>query len=146
MAKPGMGEEYSPDWAGFPPQMSANDGVIWARFRDIAPERYQTLYFSVLVGDPTMWTENLEEEMIRVVEHASRRRIDVVGKTEKEWHIIELRMNAGPGALGSVLTYKVLWEADPPDKAPAIPIIITDVTDRNLAFACQKLGIQLILV
>ena len=144
--KPNFSESYSPDWAGFPVQMSANDGEIWARFRNILPEFYQRLYYSVLVGDPTMWSEGLEEEMIRVVEHASRRRIDVVGETDTEWHIIELRMNAGPGALGSVLTYKVLWEADPPDNKNVVPIIITDTTDSNLAFACQKLGIRLILV
>ena len=144
--KPNLGEAYSPDWAGQPAQMSANDGVIWARFRDDIPEYYRNLYFSVLVGDPTMWSEGLEEEMIRVVEHASRRRIDVLGETDTAWHIIELRMNAGPGALGSVLTYKSLWEADPPDKRPVFPIIITNATDANLEFACQKLNIKLILV
>ena len=146
MIKPGLGEEYPSDWGGSPAQMSTNDGVIWARFRDTASQYYRNLYFSVLVGDPTMWSEGLEEEMVRVVEHASRRRIDVVGETDTEWHLIELRMNAGPGAIGSVLTYKTLWEASPLDEKPAIPIIITDVTDSNLAFACQKLGIKLILV
>ena len=144
--KPNLGEAYSPDWAGVPAQMSSNDTAIWTRFQNIAPQYYKACYFSVLVGDATMWSEGLDEDMTRVVEHASRRRIDVVGETEEAWHIIELRQNAGPGAIGSVLTYKILWEADPPDDKPVFSIIITNTTDSNLAFACQKLGIKLILV
>ena len=146
MKPPNLGEKYPPDWAGSPAQMSANDYVIWSRFQDLAAQNYDSLYFSVLVGDATMWTEGLEADMAQVVEHASRRRIDVVGETKDEWHIIELRMNTGPGAIGSVLTYKMLWEAEPPDPRKVIPVIVTDTTDANLAFACQKLGIKLILV
>ena len=144
--KPNLGESYPLDWEGRPAQMSSEDYEIWVRFVGSETAIYQKVFFSVLVGDPAMPTEGLDEGMARVIEHASRRRIDVVGETEDSWHIIELRNNAGPGVIGSVLTYKVLWEADPPDERKCTPIIITNTADINLAFVCRKLEIPLIRV
>jgi len=144
--KPNLGEPYPIDWGGRPVQMSSEDYEIWTRFMAREPSIYKAFYFSVLVGDPAMPTKDLEPEMARVVEHASRRRIDVVGETDDGWEIIELRNNAGPGAIGSVLAYKVLWEADPPDERPVTPIIITNTADANLYYACTVLEIPLLLV
>jgi len=144
--KPDLGDPFDPNWGGVPAQMSSNDHQIWMAFRDMAAIEYKNLYFSVHVGEPTLWQEDLEEEMTRMVEYSSRRRIDVVGEKDDAWDILELRMNAGPGALGSVLLYKLLWEQDPPDERPVNPIIVTDVTDTNLLYAAEKLGIRLLVV
>jgi len=144
--KPDLSEPFPPDWTGYPLQMSANDHQIWLRWRDIYALEFERLYFSVTVGEPTLWTEGLEEDMMRMVQHASRRRIDVVGEKKDEWWLMEFRQNAGPGAIGSVLTYKVLWEEDPPDKRLVTPVIVTDATDKNLAAVCSKLKIVLLLV
>lgn len=139
--KPGLVDAFAPDWAGHPQQMSANDYEIWITYRIILPVLIKTIYFNVPVGDPILFSEGLEEDMARVVNAVSRRRIDVVGETDDAWHLIELRWNAGPGAIGSVLCYKALWDEDPPDQKLVIPVIVTNYTDENLIRACKKYGI-----
>lgn len=144
--KPDLGNPYPPDWPGYPIQMSSQDHIIWIRFRELYALSFNTFYFSVLVGDPILWSEGLDEGMRRVVDHASRRRIDVVGEKDNTWWLMEFRMNTGPGAIGSILTYKTLWEDDPPDQRPVIPVIVTDILDKNLAHVCSVLQIRTFIV
>lgn len=141
--KPGLVDSFAPDWAGHPQQMSANDYVIWVTYQEMLPNGIKSLYFNVPVGDPILFSEGLEENIARLVNAVSRRRIDVVGETLNAWYLLELRWNAGPGAIGSVLTYKALWEEDPPDQKFVIPIIVTNYTDENLIRACKKYGIMM---
>jgi len=144
--KPKLTDPLPSDWAGYPPQMSANDMALWIRFRDEYAKEFKQFYFNCQVGDPILEAPDLEEEMQRVVEAVSRRRIDAVGEKELEWWLIELRANAGPGAIGSILTYKALWEEDPPDKKLVTPVIVTDYTDKNLVRVCSSLNIVYLLV
>ncbi|OGN96289.1 MAG: hypothetical protein A2Y89_02695 [Chloroflexi bacterium RBG_13_51_18] len=139
--KPTLGTPYPVDWDGRVIQMSANDREIWTYYQSVIEPDFINLYFNVGVGVPTMMSKDLDEEMITLVEHISRRRIDVVAEKESEWWLIELRYNAGPGAIGSILTYKTLWEADPPDARPVVPVIVTNTPDENLESVCRTLGI-----
>lgn len=144
--KPSLGNAFPVDWNGVPEQMSSNDYRIWVALREWWADQYKNLYFSVRVGQATLQQEGLEDNMAKMIEFSSRRRIDVLGEKDAGWDIIELRANAGPGALGSVLLYKILWERDPPDLRQVNPIIVTDSTDANLLYAAEKLGIRLIVV
>ena len=126
--------------------MSANDLQLWISFREDYAKEFKQFYFNCQVGDPILESPELEEEMQIVVDAVSRRRIDVVGEKEGEWWLIELRQNAGPGAIGSILTYKTLWEENPPDKSLVTPVIVTDTADRNLAHVCAKLKIIYLVV
>ena len=146
MKGPELVDPLPPDWEGYPEQMSHNDFIIWSRFIDIYSQDFKQFYYNVCVGEPTMWAEGLEEDMARMVEHVSRRRIDVVGEKKEEWWLMEIRMNAGPGAIGSVLTYKTLWEENPPDKRLVTPVIVTDYTDPNLIRVCSILNIIILVV
>ncbi len=143
--KPSLGTPYSVDWDGAPIQMSPNDREIWAYFQEQFAAEFQSFYFNVGVGVATMWSEELDEEMTRMVEWISRRRIDVVGEKADAWWLIELRINAGPGAIGSILTYKTLWEDDPPDQRPVVPVIVTNTQDANLQRVCDRFGITMIV-
>ena len=144
--KPTLGTPYPVDWDGAPIQMSPNDRDIWTYFQDQFAAEFLQLYFNVGVGVPTMWTPDLDEDMVRLVNEISRRRIDVVGEKEDAWWLIELRINAGPGAIGSILTYKTLWEDDPPDARPVVPVIATNTQDANLQRVCDRFGITMIVV
>lgn len=144
--KPTLGNSYPPEWAGYPLQLSDNDLALWIRFRELYATDFLHFYFDVKVGEATMFIEGLEEDMLRVVDQVSRRRIDVVGEKDNEYWIMELRENAGPGAIGSVLTYLTLWNDDPPDNKLATPVIITNYTDKNLVHVCSKLNIIILVI
>ncbi len=144
--KPTLNDPVKATWQGRPPHMSSNDFEIWMSYREIIPEGTKNLYFDVAVGEPILFAEGLEEEMQRVVNQVTRRRIDVVAETTRGWVIIELRWNAGPGAIGSVLTYRELWNMDPPDNRPVRTRIVTNYPDINILKTCKRLGIELEVV
>lgn len=144
--KPSLGLSYPPGWRGAPAQMSHEDKILWIRWSSTYPQGYLAFYFSVLVGDAILGKDEPDEELQRMIDQVSRRRIDVVGERKDAWEIIELRPNAGPGAIGSVLTYKALWGQDPIDDKKILISIVTDNMDRNLKYVCEKFGIVVYLV
>jgi hypothetical protein len=144
--KPNLGLSYPPDWRGTPMQMSHEDRILWIRWSSSYPQGYQAFYYSVLVGDAILGKDEPDEELQRMIDQVSRRRLDVVGEKKDSWEIIELRPNAGPGAIGSVLTYKTLWEQDPIDERKISMSIVTDNMDRNLKYVCEKFEITVYLV
>lgn len=107
---------------------------------------FKRIYFSVRVGDPVLAAPGLEPEMQRVVEHVSRRIADLVGEKNDAWWIIELRPKASHGAIGSILTYRILWEEDPPDRRPVTAAVVTDYLDKNLLRVYDVLNIIPLLV
>ena len=84
--------------------------------------------------------------MKSMIEQPSRLRIDAVGQRKNEYWLIELRPNAMCGAIGSILTYKTLWDMDPPDDRLATPVIVTDNTNRNIISAASRLKIIILEV
>ena len=54
--------------------------------------------------------------------------------------------NAGPSALGTILSYRVLWKADPPDRRPLAILLVTNQTTQDLELAATKLGVPLLMV
>lgn len=127
-------------------QMSARDLELWVRFREIFGKDFKQFYFDVLVGEGSIELPEEEEEIRRMVEQTSRLRIDAVGEKENEWWMMELRPYASAGAIGSILTYKTLWEEDPPDDRLVTPVIITDNTNKNIVRVCSMLNIVILLV
>jgi len=73
-------------------------------------------------------------------------RADVVGERDSDWTLIELRANAGPGALGSLLVYRDLWNRDPPDERPLGLELVTDELHPDLADIVKANDIKLWII
>ena len=144
--KPNLVFPQAPEWKGTPPHLSRPDLELWLLFREAHASKFLQFYFDVRVGDPLQCPQDFEPNLTRMVEQLSRRRIDVVAEKENEWWLIELRPNAGPGAIGSALTYKFLWEEDPPDDKTTIPVIVTNFFDSNLTRAAKAHNIRVVIV
>ena len=144
--KPTLKEAYSPGWNGMPMKMSPRDLELWIRFQNYYFDKFDRFYFDVLVGEPVIETTYETEAMKAMIEQSSRLRIDAVGERKDEYWLIEFRPNAAPGAIGSILTYKTLWEAEPLDDRIVTPVIVTDNTNRNITKVAAILNIILILV
>ncbi len=144
--KPSLKEGYPPGWQGFPMQMSPKDLELWVRFKEEYAREFKQFYFDVLIGDPVIEAPEEELNIRMYVEQTSRLRIDAVGEKDDEWWLMELRPNAAAGAIGSILTYKTLWEEDPPDRRLVTPVIVTDNTNKNIVRVCAILKIIIILV
>lgn len=137
-----LGPRFDPTFEGLPPHISSEDMVLWEEFRRRSAKDYVALYFDVSLGTGEEATAGTSEAVAKAWQRLTRFRADVVGDTGKEWHLIELRPNAGPGAVGSVQTYTTLWTIAPPDSRPLRSIIVTDRCSRDIRVVADLAGVE----
>jgi hypothetical protein len=137
-----LGPRFEPTFEGIPPHVSSEDLVLWEEFRRRSAKDYVALYFDVSLGTGEEIAEGVSENVAKAWQRLTRFRADVVGDTGTVWHLIELRPNAGPGAVGSVQTYTTLWTIQPPDGRKVVPIIVTDRCSRDIRAVAQLAGVE----
>ncbi len=137
-----LGPKFEPSFEGIPPHVSSEDLVLWEEFRRRSAKDYVAFYFDVSLGTGEEISGPVSENVAKAWQRLTRFRADVVGDTGKEWHLIELRPNAGPGAVGSIQTYSTLWSIQPPDGRVVVPIIVTDRCSRDIRVVAQLAGVE----
>jgi hypothetical protein len=137
-----LGPRFEPTFEGIPPHVSSEDLVLWEEFRRRSSKEYVAFYFDVSLGTGEEITAGVSENVAKAWQRLTRFRADVVGDTGTEWHLIELRPNAGPGAVGSIQTYMTLWTIGPPDGRKVLPIIVTDRCSRDIRTVAQLSGVE----
>lgn len=137
-----LGPRFDPGFEGIPPHVSSEDLVLWEEFRRRSSKDYVAFYFDVSLGTGEEIPQGISENVGRAWQRLTRFRADVVGDTGTEWHLIELRPNAGPGAVGSVQTYMTLWTIAPPDGRKVVPIIVTDRCSRDIRVVSSMAGVE----
>lgn len=141
-----LGQPFSVDFAGFPPHMSAIDFVLWQRFRRRGALPHLRMFFDVAVGPGLSAAGDVAENVRRSWERITKQRIDALGENVDSWTLYELRGAAGPGAIGSIIAYRTLWNLDPPDGRALRVVLITDSFSDNLRPALVAQDIELVLV
>lgn len=139
-----LGPSFPPDFAGIPPHVSAEDLTIWRGFQRRFRTRYQRLFFDAALGRGAKVTEPVRPSVAAAWERLTRFRADVVGDTGAGWELIELRPNAGPGAIGALQVYTTLWREGPPDARPLRAVLVTDTCARDIALVGRLAGIEVI--
>lgn len=137
-----LGPRFDPTFEGLPPHVSSEDMVLWEEFRRRFAKDYVAFYFDVSLGTGEEVAAGVNENVAKAWQRLTRFRADVVGDTGTEWHLIELRPNAGPGAVGSVQTYTTLWTIAPPDGRTVVSIIVTDRCSRDIRTVAQLAGVE----
>lgn len=137
-----LGPAFSPTFEGIPPHVSSEDLVLWEEFRRRSAKDYEAFYFDVSLGTGEPAGPGVSDNVAKAWQRLTRFRADVVGDTGKEWHLIELRPNAGPGAVGSVQTYMTLWTIAPPDGRSIKAIIVTDRCSQDIRVVAQLAGVE----
>lgn len=121
-----LGRAYPTDWQGHPPHMSVRDFQLWRRFQHAHPTIATAYYFDVALGNGALDAQAPASKLDGMWTRLTSFRADVIADTGAGWCLIELRDNAGPGALGSLITYCHLWKADPPDTRPVACWLVTN--------------------
>lgn len=130
---PDLGTPYPPSWSGRPPHMADQDLPLWTRAKPTFDADALTYYYDVAVGEGAGSPQHPDDPIAAGFFRLTRKRIDAVIETATAWHIIEVRPNAGLGALGAIQTYRSLWERDPPDTKPVRAFLVTDRLDTDVA-------------
>ena len=141
-----LGKAYGLEFAGHPAHMSAIDFVLWRRLRARGDLVFDRVFFDVGVGSGAVDDRVVSVELAAAWRRLTRLRVDVVGETPFAWTLVEIRGAAGPGAIGSLLTYRSLWRDDPPDDRSVNLVLVTDLFPENLVAVLAEFSIHLVVV
>lgn len=111
------------------PHMFALDIAIWERFLDLHGSEYLGFDYDIKVGTGTPAPEGTPDNYARMQEILSKYRIDAVGYTESEIHVIEVKPEAGTTAIGQIDIYVPLYRRD---FSPTRKVVGVIVTNREL--------------
>lgn len=139
-----LGPPFRTDFVGVPPHVSTEDFVLWERFRRTYAKEYVQFYFDVAIGEGAEAPPGTPEKIAAAWTRLTRFRLDVLGDHGDEWHVIEMRPRAGPGAVGALQTYHTLLLGNLPDDRPLHSILVTDVCTRDIEAVAGAAGIRII--
>lgn len=122
--------------------MSAEDEAIWQRYLPTIANDFDFMYFDVGLGEGASAPESASPEYKRMWKINTQKRADVILETKDAWTIIELRNIATSSAIGRLLLYKTLWNADPPDARPLQLRLITNGFDADVQHLCEVMDIH----
>lgn len=139
-----LGRAYTPEHMGRFSHLSPLDSEIFTKFLNVQGSKLEGIWADVRVGKGQSAPEGVSESTARMAILNSQKRIDIILKwkdTNILW-IAEVRMRAGAGALGSALLTWYLFKQE--DPRPAMPAIITDVTQPDMKEAIAHFKIELV--
>lgn len=125
------------------PHMKPADVLIWERFIKTNPDEYTSVDYDVLVGTGRRHEGAAEPELVDGFEILTKKKIDVVGYRGGFAHIIEIKPNAGPSALGQVISYEILYKRDINQNIPTKSILLTDVIGVDMPLLAKNLGVEI---
>jgi len=126
--------------------MRPSEVALFYRFLNLRPLTDATYRFDYRLGkgmtiDPT-WPPSMQ----RMARALTQRRVDVLARTRADTWIIEIKVRAGPTAVGQLLTYQLLYVLQERPYKPPRLAIVADRNSYDMADVYAKLGITLWLV
>ena len=125
------------------PHMLKDEVEIWKRFRQIDPIPFLKLDYDVHVGTLPSGLGPLTPEMESLARAIYRKRIDVVGETEDEVWIIEIKPRAGMSTLGQLISYEALYEKEFSPTKPIRLAVVCERTEQDMEDLLVQYGIDI---
>ena len=127
------------------PGMRPRDVVLWERYITMHPDVFDSVIYDAHVGDPATTPEEHDEMRATGAFDVCQWCVDVIAKRGNEFFVIEIKPNAGAGALGQALAYKKLLARERRVPFNARSIVMTDSVTPVLQEAAHALGVILIV-
>lgn len=124
--------------------MLPKDKDTWTQFLEREIIIFEELWYDVHVGRPMVVPKGSPEYMIKVVSGVSRKRIDVVGSTDVELYIIEVKPHANMESVGQIVTYKRLFENEFAVTRMLKAMIVCKTADADILEIMEINGVQLV--
>lgn len=113
------------------PHMLGEDKDIWDRFIKLYPGRFDSVDYDFRVGDGIPYGPEIDPKTRATMKALTQKRIDVLGWNGEQPTIIEVKKRVGLSALGQVLGYLALFEADLPNILEPKLMIVTETIFRD---------------
>ncbi len=127
------------------PHLDAQDRITWEQFIDKNPEAYKSVDYDLAISDMPHVSQPAMSLGISGAERVYKYRCDVVGYTDSEIHLIEVKGRASPAVIGQVLADYELYVRDHNPQKPVKPFVICREYTPHMDFLCAQKGIYLIL-
>ena len=129
-----------------PPHMRPGEVSLFRRFLVMDPLPNSEYIFDLHLGkggptDPT-WPPWVRVMATRL----TQKRVDVIAHNDAGWWLLEMKVRAGPGAVGQLLTYRNLFRSTFPTRQPLHLAIVADRNAYDMASTYAQFGIRLFLV
>ncbi len=127
------------------PHMAPLDVEIWERFIEANPDIFDVVSYDVPVGDGAAFDTVVNEETGGHVNRLYQRKIDVVGRKNGMFFVVEVKPRASTSAIGQVKGYVTLFKRDFTINESVIPMIVTDELLPEMEFLAKDSGVQLVV-
>jgi len=128
------------------PHMIGEDRVIWDRFIEAYPGRFETVDYDWRVGEGTIPDESWPENIKRMVKMLSQKRIDVIGWVGDSPTIIEVKKRVGLSTMGQVLGYRALFKKEFKHFDYKKVLVVCENINSDDRYALMDLDIPVIVV
>ena len=125
------------------PHLTKYETIIWERFVEALPGRFQICYYDVTCGDCRGDEEGLKPEWKANRDYLGRYKVDVIGFKDGKHTLIELKRQATTKAIGELALYAHTLAEKFPAYAWTSPIIVTDEEMPNMKSYAEANGIKL---
>ncbi len=128
------------------PHMSPGEEKLWERYLTWGPYVFLRLTYDLHLGDSAPLDPTWQPWLVNLVLATSRKRVDVIGETDKEVIIYEVKERAGMNALGQLLCYEALYREEYKPTKPIKKAVITDRLPPNMDILFPQFNIEVVLV
>lgn len=108
------------------PGMRPKDVAIWDEFITRHPGIFKRVWYDVHLGDPVQHEHQREESQLSGMYDVSRWCVDVLAYDNNNFWAIEIKPDAGAGALGQALAYAALLTSEHEFSRPVRPAVLTN--------------------
>jgi len=128
------------------PHLDREDRITWEQFIEKNPTAYISVDYDFALSETPHATIQALDLGISGAERVYKYRCDVVGFTDSEIHLLEVKKRASPSVIGQVLADYELYKRDFHPTKPIKPLVIARETTPDMDFLCASKGIFLILI
>ena len=141
-----QGQEFGPEWDGWPPSMIAGDLRVWKLVRVQMLKDALRVFYDVRVGDGQPAPPGTDETFTKLWTGMTQRRIDVLIEYAAYWRLIELREDAHEQEIGRLEMYEMLYGRDPINKKTVVLTLISSTHSKDIEDLARLKGIEYIII
>ena len=126
--------------------MRPGEIALFRRFETLDPLAPASYEFDIHLGSGMPLDPSWPSWLKHMATSLTQKRVDVVAHTPEATWILEIKVRAGPSAVGQLMTYIALYLRQYPGLKPVQPGIIADRNSYDMHEVYTTLGISLFLV
>ena len=123
--------------------MLPRDYETWSMFLVRRILELDEVWYDVHVGRPMLAPEGSPEYILKVIAGVSRKRIDVVARLQDIHYLIEVKPHANMEAVGQVLVYRQLFNAEFDEPKVIFPMVVSKTADADVLKEADRQGVMI---